>query len=283
MAASWFCALISWPDLVRPIRMLIVSHKSHFAGIFVAIVLALPAQASNLAREKRMADEIIDAILDGEAIDLKADNAVFLGIYTEAETAPPRGGAIILHGRGYHPDWQNVVSPLRTALPQEGWRTLSLQMPVLAKNAKYYDYLPILHEAHPRIEAGIDYLKEKGTDRIILIAHSCSVHMSMDWIEKTGDSGIDAYIGIGMGATDYQQPMARPFPLRFMEVPILDIFGTNDYPAVLQFAPRRKAMFQHPDSRQVVVEGADHYFTNRDDALVTAVSDWLDSLHVHEK
>ena len=37
---------------------------------------------------------------------------------------------IILHGRGYHPDWAEVANPLRVGLA-EGWNTLSLKMPVL--------------------------------------------------------------------------------------------------------------------------------------------------------
>ena len=48
-------------------------------------MLALPASASDLAREKRMADEIVDSIIDGEAVDLPISNKTFLGIYTEAE------------------------------------------------------------------------------------------------------------------------------------------------------------------------------------------------------
>ena len=31
--------------------------------------------------------------------------------------------------------------------------------------------------------------------------------MSMAWLNARGNTGIAAYIGIGMGATDYRQPM----------------------------------------------------------------------------
>jgi len=251
-----------------------------FGCLFCTAMLAMPAQPSDLAREKRMAEEIVDAILDGEAIELKAGDTKFLGILTETEAERPRGGIVILHGRGYHPDWPNVAQPLRTALVQDGWHTLSLQMPVLHKAATYFDYLPVLHEAHPRIEAGIAYLRQQGVENIVLVAHSCSVHMSMDWIEKNGDQSIDAYIGIGMGATDYRQPMQRPFPLDRMRVPVLDLYGGNDYPAVHRLAPQRRAMLQHPASRQILVPDADHYFSNRDKPLVEAVRTWLAGLRL---
>jgi pimeloyl-ACP methyl ester carboxylesterase len=154
-------------------------------------------------------------------------------------------------------------------------------MPVLEKDAKYYDYEPILGFAHARIEAGIDYLRQQGYRKVILLAHSCGVHMAMDWVREQGDNSIDAYIGLSMGATDYGQPMRQPFPLAKMQVAVLDLYGANDYPAVRRGAPARKAMLEtagHAQSRQQVLPQADHYFTDQGDALVTAVLDWLDRL-----
>ena len=154
-------------------------------------------------------------------------------------------------------------------------------MPALLWQCRAQRRYDILHEAHPRIEAGIDYLKKKGADRIILIAHSCSVHMSMAWLDAHGDHRIAGYIGLGMGATDYKQPMRAPFPLEKLHVPILDVYGDEDYPAVQRLAPERMAAILaagNPKSEQVVVPGADHYFKDHDDALLEVVNTWLDSL-----
>ena len=150
----------------------------------------------DLAREKRMADEIVDVILDGEVVMLKDGGHEFMGIDTEP-AGDSKGAVIILHGRGYHPDWAEAINPLRVGLAEAGWRTLSLQMPVLEKSAKYYDYVPLFPAAHPRIEAGIRYLREAGENMIVLLAHSCGAHMAMDWIAAKGDTLIDAYIGAG--------------------------------------------------------------------------------------
>ena len=257
--------------------------RSLLLSVFSLLLALSPALAGSpdREREQRLADQTVDAILDGEPVFLTTpDNTRFLAIEMPAAGEPEQGAAIILHGRGTHPDWSQVAAPLRTALPEHGWSTLSLQMPVLAKNAKYYDYLPVFPAAVPRIEAGIRHLRDQGVERIVLIAHSCSVYMSMTWIEAMGDSGIDAYIGIGMGATDYGQPMSKPFPLRDIRVPLLVLYGGRDYPAVHRQAEHISTLLPelHPLSAVQMVTGANHYFNDADDDLVSAVVAWLDTL-----
>jgi pimeloyl-ACP methyl ester carboxylesterase len=241
--------------------------------------LCMAAGASDIAREKRLASQVVDSIIDGEAVFLKSGDHEFLSIYTEADE--PGGAVIIMHGRGFHPNWADVVYPLRVGLVDQGWNTLSLQMPVLDKEAKFYDYLEIMDEALPRIEAGIDYLKQQGNEKIILIAHSCSVHMTMAWVDAGRMRDIDAFVGIGMGAVDYKQPMKRPFPLEKFIVPVLDVYGEEEYPAVIRGAPERLAAMQkagNPKSKQLVVPGANHYFTDEGDALLEVVGHWLQGL-----
>jgi hypothetical protein len=245
-------------------------------------VLLLPkthAAQPDYEREARLAEQIVDMILDGDPVWLEADQREFLSIYTEADDS--RAAVLILHGRGFHPDWADAINPLRIGLVERGYSTLSLQMPVLEKDAKYYDYTPVFGFAHARIEAGLRYLRENGHRKVILLAHSCGVHMAMDWISENGDADIDAYVGLGMGATDYGQPMRKPFPLAQMQVAVLDLYGADEFPAVRRAAPERKAMLEvggHMQSRQLVLPQANHYFTDQGDALVEVVADWLDQL-----
>jgi alpha/beta superfamily hydrolase len=235
--------------------------------------------ASDLAREKRIMDQIIDAILDGDAQMLSADGHEFLSIHTEADDA--KGAVLILHGRGFHPDWVDAINPLRVGLVEHGWNTLSIQLPVLEKTAKYYDYVPIFGEATPRIEAAIDFLRQQGNKKIILLAHSCGVHMAMHYVREMGEKKFDAYVGIGMGATDYKQTMSQPFPLDQIKKPILDIFAGDDYPAVHRLAAIHAQQMQAEGNnlfKQVKIPGANHYFTNMGDPLVETVADWLENL-----
>ena len=249
-------------------------------SLFLSTIL-FSAQASDLQREKRLADEIVDSIMDGEPEYLSDGKNKFLSIFMESEAEKPKGAVIIMHGRGYHPNWKDVAYPLRVGLPESGWHTLSIQMPVLAKDAKYYDYVPIFPEAFSRIEAAIQFLKKKNIKNIVLIAHSCSVHMSMAWFDKTGGKGADAYIGIGMGVTDLKQYMAKPFPLDKLKIPVLDIYGQQEFNSVTKTAPLRLEMIKSTgidQSEQRIVHDADHYITDRGDVLLKEVSDWLSKL-----
>lgn len=249
-------------------------------ALFTVLSLLIPsfAGAQDLAREKRMAEQIIDAILDGEPVELQAEGQSFLSIYTETDADEPRGMVVLVHGRGFHPDWAEVVGPLRVGLAENGWHTLSIQMPVLEKGAKYYDYVPIFPSGYPRLDAALAYAKAQAGGPVVLLSHSCGVHMTMAYLEARGFSGIDAYVGVGMGATDYKQPMKSPFPLAALKVPVLDIWGTDDFPAVHRNAPRRAdnmAKTGITTSKQVIIPEADHYFRDQEDPLLEAVNDWL--------
>jgi pimeloyl-ACP methyl ester carboxylesterase len=260
------------------------------AKLALALALALgagnAAQAATAsattpdwAREARLDAQIRDAILDGEPLDLEADGRSFLAIEMEPEEGESRGGVILMHGRGFDPDWHQVVGPLRVSLGEAGWRTLSIQMPVLEKSAKYYDYEPLFSHAHGRIDAAIKHLMKQGEKRIIVVAHSCSVHMVMDYLRRAEPvASIDAFVGIGMGATDYRQPMSEAMPLASLKFPVLDIRGEDDFPAVHRFAPRRLEAMRaagNPASQQVEIAGADHYFEEAPEALHETIAAWL--------
>ncbi len=235
--------------------------------------------SSDLQREQRIANEIVDAIFDGDPEMLVANDHEFLSIYTEADDA--KGAVIVMHGRGFHPDWTDTIQPLRVGLVDSGWSTLAIQMPVLEKTARYYDYVPIFPEAIPRIEAGIAFLKEAGAKKVILVAHSCGAHMAMEYVRQKGDSAFDGYVGIGMGATDYKQAMKQPFPLAKISKPILDVYGSEDFPAVHRLSPVRLQQMTdagNAKSEQVKIDGANHYFTDKGEELTEAVANWLDTL-----
>ena len=252
--------------------------------ISTVLLICIPysqSHSSDLAKEKRMMDQVVDYVMDGEVTLLKSGSRDFLSIYMESDEQPAKGTVIIMHGRGYHPNWPELVYPLRTGLPEHGWNTLSIQMPVLSNDSTFYDYMEILPESHPRINAAVDFLKQKNNKNIIILSHSCGVHMGFDWLHKNPNAGITAFIGVGMGSTDYGQPMLKPFPLEDIKIPVLDILGENDYPAVKRNAPRRLERIKqagNPKSQQRIVPKSDHYFTDRGDALLKEVADWLNSL-----
>lgn len=256
--------------------------------IMAGCLLMLPAYSiaqgvPDYEREQRLADEFVDGIVVGEVLSLNDGKRDFVAIMAEAEDEAAKGAVLLLHGRGYHPAWPAVIQPLRTTLPEQGWTTLSIQMPVLAKGAKYFDYVPLFAEASERIRVAIEYLRKTGYDNVVLLAHSCGVHMSIFYIDRHSDKAFDAYIVIGAGATDYKQPMVGSFPFAKMKTPILDIYGGDDYPAVLRKAPERKRMMAaagHAKSLQTVIDGADHDYEQAAhvEQLTEKILAWLDTL-----
>jgi len=232
-------------------------------------------------RETRMIGEIEEAVMDGDVEYLPLENdKEFFSIYMEPESDAPKGGVIILHSRGYHANWDSVIKPLRVGMADKGWHSLSVQMPVLDKNATYYDYVPIFPYAHERIEAAIDFYKQRGVDNIILISHGCGAHMSMSYFDKYGDDKINAYVGIGMGATDYKQKVIKRFPLDIMLRPVLDVYGEKDFPGVVRLSESRKALMDisgNKKNAQKVIKGADHYYKDNGTAqtLTDTIDTWL--------
>ena len=138
------------PTTLPTLSILLALVVASPSGPIHADTAAAPIQAtgSDFGKELRWREQIVDSLMDGEAVDLTAGEATFLGLYTEAEEDAGRG-AIIVHGIGVHPNWPQVVYPLRTALPRDGWSTLAIQMPVLANEATGADYAPLIAESAP--------------------------------------------------------------------------------------------------------------------------------------
>ncbi len=56
-------------------------------------------------------------------------NIKFLGLEMLEQTSEPQGAVIFLHGVDQHPDWPQVIKPLRSILPESGWYTFSILLP----------------------------------------------------------------------------------------------------------------------------------------------------------
>jgi Protein of unknown function (DUF3530) len=255
--------------------------------VFTLILLftAIVAQASDIAKEKRWAEQIVDAIFDGEPVTLNDGDLEFLAIYTPSATSNTADAAILLHGLGVHPDWDQVIRPLRTGLPELGWSTLSLQMPVLANDASYEEYAPLFKEVPARIEAGIKYLKEQGAKRIVIISHSLGAAMGSYYLANNQPDLVSGFVGIGMSGGGKHTGMDNVVLLKSVHVPVLDLYGENDLDSVLASANARKQSIEtrkisasSPNSMQKMVPGADHFFDGKNDELLDEVFTWVKGL-----
>jgi pimeloyl-ACP methyl ester carboxylesterase len=234
------------------------------------------AHASDLAKEKRWADQVVDGIIDGDAVWLNNGKHDFLGIYTEADEDKQRA-VIIAHGTGIHPDWQQVIQPLRIGLIEENWNTLSIQMPILANEAEYPEYAPLYDEVAPRIDAAIKYLRDNGSKDIVLIGHSQGASMAAYYL-STSKQDVKGFVAIGMASFAQDARMNSTLALEKITVPVLDLYGENDLEAILFATEERAAAAKKAGNKhftQTQITGANHFFDDKEEELIETVAKWL--------
>ena len=238
--------------------------------IFSTFLLMLVAQSTfavaDYAREKKWADEIIPGIIVGDPVYLELRQGhKFLTLLAEATDA--KVGVVVVHGIGIHPDW-NMVGTLRTQLVEHGYTTLSIQMPVLANDAKAEEYQALFPEAAERIGVAVGFLQAKGYKKIAIVSHSMGSAMSQMYVVNN-QSRLIAWASLGIQGHTYSG----------IHIPVLDMYGEYDLPPVLEMAKKRAVSLQeNPKSRQVEVPKSDHFYNNHETEMVQEVKNFLDSV-----
>jgi hypothetical protein len=261
--------------------------KITFYNLAAALLLAAgPAPAADLVREARIATQIEDAVLDGEVVWLQAGTVRFLAIHTPAEADQTRGAVILLHGADAHPDWPEVVFPLRTGLPGHGWETLSIQLPVSAPDAPPGSWQANLPLAAERIAAASAWLQqEKNNLNQVLLGHSLGARMGAEYLgglHGEPDPAIRAFVAIGLTANPADTGRGVLLALKQLRVPVLDVYGERDFGGVIHGAQAReravldgKTEEYRPRFTQVVIPSADHFFRGTEGWLLGRVRAWL--------
>ncbi len=244
----------------------------------IGISSSLVAETSSDAdKEQRWAQQIIDTLFDGETLWLNAAGHEFLAIEMEPFDGDTGRAAIVVHGIGIHPNWDSVIRPLRVGLTDHGWHTLSIQMPVLLNDAESHEYAPLLDEVAGRINAAIEHLHNAGQQQIVIVAHSMGATMTMRYMEDVPDTPVNALVLIGMqGGPGTVHDNAAS--LEGVVLPVLDLYGSEDLPGVVDFTERKANAAQSAGNgsfHQIMVDGANHFFEGLDDTLVDTVSGWL--------
>ena len=234
-----------------------------------ALLPACPAWAQDYAREKRWADEIVPAVLVGDPVYLKASSGrEFLGLFSEARDS--RAALVLVHGVGVHPD-HSVIGALRTRASDRGYTTLSIQMPVAAREATVDDYYPKLFgDAADRIARAADWLVARGHTRIVLVSQSMGAWMANEYLDRHhATTPYKAWVAMGLTG-GYSWTMRR------YAFPVLDVYGENDLEPVRKAADRRRwALDTGNGSRQVRIAGADHFYLGQENALTDALDSFI--------
>ena len=258
-------------------------HKRRYSPLIVLVLAGLLSgevasqTTSSLKREKNWADQIVDMVVVGEPVWLSARQHKFLALYAPPAQAGSQG-VILIHGRGVHPAW-GFIDNLRVDIADNGFHTLSLQMPILANDAPFGAYGKTFPEAFERIDAGIQYLKTKGVKRVLLVSHSFGAMTAVAYAARHPQTPVAGIVAIGVSTfPDGPDTMQPALMLKSVHVPVLDIYSANDLQEVLSYTESRRAAAQEAgnrDYRVVRVPDANHFFTDQYEVLKKHIMDWL--------
>lgn len=155
-------------------------------------------------------------------------------------------------------------------------------MPILDQDVKFADYGKTFPEAFQHIDAGVRYLQQKGVKQIVLVGHSSGAITAVAYASERPRTPLAGVAAIGLTSEPAGNRYMQSVPqLEKLKLPILDIFGSEDLPVVLDTASTRAAAAKKAHNSaytQVRVKGANHFFTDRYGSLRTRLNEWLAKL-----
>ena len=235
-----------------------------------------------LSREQQIAEKLTLTADADEIISLKASGGRFIGLYKRAKSSEARGVVILVHGMGAHPDWPDVISPLRTRLTEFGWSTLSIQMPILSPEEPVAEYGKTLRLANSRIQAAVDYLHDWEIEPIILLGYSFGATQAANFLASKKPEDIKAFVSVSMLAQKFIKPELNV--LKFITgitIPIFDIYAEEDLDDVRRgIDDRRLAASKNGNTgfQQIEVQKAGHHYLGLEDVLVEQIQVWLQNI-----
>ncbi len=263
---------------------------SRFCLLIIGTLVFSSAQGgktSDLEQEKLIAERLTERVKLGEPVWLKLGEQEIFSLYTEQNSLlEARGVLIILHSMGGHPDWPDVITHLRTAFPQQGWSTLSIQLPILAAEDPIEAYGETSREVGLRLKAAVEFLKGKDYENIVVAGYSFGAATAVQYLagEKSDVKGL---VGISMMAQPFLSPRLLLLDeLAKLKTPVLDIYGSLDRDSIIEAAPDRRLSARKAENvyyKQIQIDGADHRYSGVEDVLIKRIRGWMDSLIVEMK
>ena len=235
-----------------------------------------------LNREQQIAEKLTLTADADEIISLKVSGGRFIGLYKRARSSEARGVVILVHGMGAHPDWPDVISPLRTRLTEFGWSTLSIQMPILSPEEPVAEYGKTLRLAISRIQAAVDYLHDWEIEPIILLGYSFGASQAANFLASNKPEDIKAFVSVSMLAQKFIKPELDVFKfIAGITIPIFDIYAEEDLDDVRRgIDDRRLAANKNGNTgfQQIEVQKAGHHYLGLEDVLVEQIQVWLQNI-----
>lgn len=248
-------------------------------GCVFCLCTALTCVASDEKREAQIAQDVQQTLNVGHAVWLDVGGKKVLGLRTDTTKSPSVGMIILLHDTGGHPNQQAVIKNLRAFFPEHHWATLSIQMPLREASAPVQDYYSLFPEAKTRLLEAIKFAKAEKAEKVVVIGYGLGGLMASYTLADMKTDDVDALVTISLPVPQTSEPQAQTLPLiSKITLPMLDIYGENDMPDVVQNARDKKVTGKvNPHYRQVKIDNEGHLFLHDDGVLVKRIYSWLGS------
>lgn len=228
--------------------------------------------------EQAVADRLAERQVPGAMVWLTAEGKPFLALYLASPQVMPQGAVILVHGFGAHPDWPEVIQPLRHALPERGWATLSIQLPRLSPEVSHAMESELPRRSALRILAASAWLAQRGIAPVAVIGHGFGAAVAARQLGASAQ-GVAAFVAVSLQTPAHLlKPVGFPGTLEAVQVPMLDIYAAADAPMVLVQAPERELWGRKNKERvfdRIVIGEADAGFHGREEELARRIAEWL--------
>ena len=244
-------------------------------GLFFLLACGA-ALASDQQREQDYAALLQASTQESQSLWLQARDDRFIALWIEAEKPSAKQAAILLHDAGEHPDQRPLIHELRNLLPQHGWSSLSLQMPLREPDANLVDYYALFDEASQRITEGVRFLQDKKIERVALIGHGVGAMIAIYALNRQPTIA-NAVVTIGLPLIKQPlTPVQMDDLIKGLSIPFLDLYAEFDLTEVTDSARDRRLLSQeNPMYRQVRLEGENHAYRADPGLVGKRIYSWL--------
>lgn len=199
----------------------------------------IPSPQKN--RIEALEEELKNNGLGHQINPLKSDDSSFLTLYRAPISSDVQGCVILIPSDNEHPDWPDVISPIRNALPKHSWCTLSLEIPDIVKRATAVNIKTKADETTPakegttlslpnqnivfdRISAAINDAKSKNINHFVLLGYGTGGAYALHYLSQNQASA-DALILIDIVTPKGTPPYQLAKNISLINHPILDYYA----------------------------------------------------------
>lgn len=205
------------------------------------------------------------------------NNTKFFSLYKPATTSETLGKVLLLNQQDNRPNAPDVIGPLRRILPDDGWTTLTIEMPSKLETGvnKTDDLTPARFN---RINNGLEFFQDKPGNGVFVISYGRGAEHALKYLSHTQQSNILGLILIS-GYSEKQSMTEQQWEsFKRKHIPVLDLFVKDDNPKVLRDVNIRSEHYSSNNSllyRRVELQQIDKSYQNSDDILVKGINSWL--------